>query len=170
MAITIREATLSDVPFVRSLAADSVVWSIPHTRKVDTAQVREQCRANLERLELELHRDDFKILIASDDSRSRPVGYLLLELNQIEPATGEKQAFIFDMAVRQDYWSQRVGHALVEAAASLAAARGLQYMTAQVTAANHRSLDPATGSLGFEIERHQIVRRLMPPGEASQTV
>ena len=51
-------------------------------------------------------------------------------------------------------------HHLIRAASALTAERGLLYLVGEVTRSNDRTLGTALKGLGFEIERHQIVKRV----------
>ena len=158
-AVTVRPGSIEDLAFVSELASDSVTHGIPATRAVAPAAVREYVRAGASRLEAWLRRPDFALLVA--ERAGEPVGYLMLDLADREPSTGERQAFIIDLGVRRDSWGRYVPHRLVEAAARLAAARGLDYLVGVVSAGNRRAL-VTSRRLGFEIERHQVVRLVRP--------
>jgi len=159
--IEIREAKLRDVPFVRDLAVESVAYGIPHTRDVSPDYVRARTRKSLAELELVVRLEkDFKVLVAEDTEKLRIAGYIMLDLRDEESSTGEPQCMIHDLAVRRDYWGRFVVNRLIRAAADLTASRGLRYLVGEVTSSNKRTLITATKALGFEIERHQIVKKV----------
>lgn len=162
MKIVIREARLKDIPFVRNLAVESVVHGIPHTRDVDPEWVRGRTRESLAQLEMVLANKDFKILVAEDPDKKQPVGYIMLDLLSEETSTGEPQVMIHDLAVRRDYWGRMVVNHLIRAAAEVTAERGFKYLVGEVTKSNERTLGTACKGLGFEIERHQIVKKVVP--------
>lgn len=157
--IQVRPATPDDVPFVRELSVESIVHGIPAGRRVSPEAAREYARSSVSRLDEWLARTDVAVLIAEMEGEA--VGYLILDLADREPSTGERQAFIVDLAARRDRWGRYVPHHLVEAAARLAAERGLAYLVGMVSADNRRAL-VTSGRLDFSVERHQIVRRLAP--------
>ena len=158
-SITVRPGSREDLAFVSELASDSVTHGIPATRAVAPDAVREYVRASTSRLEAWLRRPDFALLVA--ERAGEPVGYLMLDLADREPSTGERQAFIIDLGVRRDSWGRYVPHHLVEAAARLAVDRSLDYLVGVVSAGNRRAL-VTSRRLGFEIERHQVVRLIRP--------
>ena len=90
--IHVRAAAAADLPFVRELAVESIVHGIPAGRRVSPAAAREYARSSAARLDEWLARDDLEILIA--EMSGDAVGYLILDLADREPSTGERQAFI----------------------------------------------------------------------------
>ncbi len=97
MDIRIRRARLKDLPFVRSLACNSVKYGIPHTRLISVEEVQKHTLQSLEDLEMVLYSQDFAIIMAEDLEIRKPVGYLMLDLNEIESSTGEKQSRLKDL-------------------------------------------------------------------------
>lgn len=169
MKIQVRPATLADVPAVRQLAIESVTFGIPHTRDVDPSKVRALTRKALENLEITLRlQPHFHILVAEDVGRHPVIGYIMLHTAEMEGSTGERQVFIHDLAVRQDYWGRRIVNRLINAAAEVTRSLGMKYLVGEVTASNERTLGTATRGLGFEIERHQIVLKVEPSEAPSE--
>lgn len=160
MQPVLRDATLRDIPYVRKLAVDAATWSIPHTRQVSPDQVRQLVASRLQKLELTLHRDNFKTLVVEDADRKETVAYIMLHMAHEEESTGESQCFIVDMAVRQDCWDHGVGWILIQGAVDAAAAHGLKYLVGRVSKANERTMAAAIEKAGFEVERYQIVKRI----------
>lgn len=155
--IEVREARLEDVPWIRGLAARSVIFGIPSGRDIPEAEVQEHVRRTLADLEFTYRRDpSFRILVALDATTQERLGYLMLDLAHEEASTGERQSLIHDLAVEPKHWGRYVVHRLVKRAAQLTHERGLRYMIGEVTADNRRTLVQAL-RLGFEVERHQIV-------------
>jgi ribosomal protein S18 acetylase RimI-like enzyme len=159
MNISVRKARLTDISFIRRLACESVIYGIPHTRTVDPEEVRRSTREALKTLEIDFKmRKDFEIFVAEDLDANKPVGYLMLDLVQVERSTGEHQSLIHDIAVRREYWGKYVVHKLVAAAKKMTHERGLKYMVGEITSSNRRTVVQAQ-RLGFEIERYQIVMK-----------
>ncbi|MBM3461625.1 MAG: GNAT family N-acetyltransferase [Armatimonadetes bacterium] len=166
MKIEIRDARVKDARFVRDLAVESVTYGIPHTREVSPDYVRARTRKSLAELEMVVRLDPtFKVLVAEDVDKGQLVGYIMLDLKNEESSTGEPQVMIHDLAVRRDYWGRRVVDKLIKAAAEVTASLGLRYLVGEVTRANERTLGTACKGLGFEIERHQIVKICTPKVE-----
>lgn len=159
--VEIREASAADAAFVRDLAAESIVHSIPSTRRIDPTVAQHHARESFARLDEWMSRPDSVALIA--ERGGEQVGYILLDVAETEVTTGERQAFIVDMAVRRSDWGRYVARRLVEAASRVAASRGVPYLVGLISDTNPRALRTATMALGFEIERYQVVRRTDDP-------
>lgn len=162
--IEIRRAQLGDVDFIRRLSLEMVGQGIPEGRDIPTETVQEMAHQSLQELEhWILSKRDFAILVALD--QGTPVGFIILEFHHVEESTGEKQSFIFNLAVDSKAWGKYVGHKLVWEAAKISHQRGYRYMTSKVTASNQRALLSAI-KLGFEIERYQLTIACGPEGPA----
>jgi ribosomal protein S18 acetylase RimI-like enzyme len=160
--IEIRRAQLGDCGFIRRLSVEMVGQGIPEGRDVPTEAVVDMCSQGLVDLEKwVLSKRDFAILIALE--QGNPVGFLILEFHHLEESTGEKQSYIFNLAVQPEAWGKYVGHELCRAAAKISHQRGYRYMTSKVTASNERALLTAI-KLGFEIERYQLTMACGPEG------
>lgn len=164
MKTRVRPARLDDIPFVRALSVEMVVHGIPHTRRVDPQVVRERARTSLAQLEMTLLDKDFRILVADDEETAERLGYIMLDLHSVESSTGDRQCLIHDVAVKREHWGRFVVHSLIRAAVELAAQRGMLYLVGEVTRSNERTLGTALKGLGFEVERHQIVKHVPPLG------
>jgi ribosomal protein S18 acetylase RimI-like enzyme len=156
-------ATPADLDFVRELDVASMATSIPHTRAVDAEAVRAAARAAWD--DADTRRAlaaQYVTLVAEqvgDDGAPRRIGFLRLDLDAVEPSTGEPQGFIQQLAVAPEAWGAGAAQALVRHASALCAERGLRYLVGVVSTSNERTLRVALGALDFEVERYQIVRR-----------
>ena len=171
--IVVRPATTADLPFVRALDVEAAVAGIPATRAITPAELRRAALASYERPETRrLLEEGFETLVAQDwhDDAPRLLGFIRLDFASREPATGEPQCFIDQLAVTRDQWGRGATHRLVARAAELAAERGLGYLVGMVSASNRRTLEIAVGALGFEVERVQIVLRCGPGAPAVPSV
>lgn len=162
MEIAVRDATDSDLRFVRRLAQDAILHTIPYSRATPNSAVQARARENLRDLKPD---DDTLILIAYQLANDRPVGYLILELNDIDVCTGDRQSYIFDLAVDQRYWGTPAVRHLVHEASRRTAKAGLTHMSGEITAHNQRTYLQAL-RLGFELERFKIVMGCSEDGPA----
>ena len=160
MKIAIRDATRSDLRFMRRLGLDSVLHGVPYGRDVSNSAVRARMRETLANLEPD---EDTAILIAYDQETEKPIGYIVLELRVPDTATGDAQSSIFDLAVHPRYWGTPAVRLLVHEAAKRTAAEGLSFMVGEVTAHNQRTYLQAL-RLGFELERLHIVMHCSDEG------
>jgi len=165
--IEIRRAGLADCAFIRQLSMEMVGQGIPENRDIPTETVRQRCQEGLAELEQWISRKrEFAILVAVDTEKDNDrAGFIIIEFNHQEESTGEKQSYIFNLAVRADYWGKWAGHRLVWEAAKVSHQRGYRYMTSKVTASNERALLSAV-KMGFEIERYQLTIACGPEGRA----
>ncbi len=151
--IGVRDATPSDLRFVRRLAVDSILHGIPYGRKVPNQAVQARVRESVKDLE---PTEDVLVLVAFSEQTSSPMGYLILQTDQVDAATGDRQSNIFDLAVHPRHWGTPAVRCLVREAAKRTAAAGLLYMAGEVSAHNRRTYLQAL-RLGFELERYKIV-------------
>lgn len=139
--------------FVRKLAMESALHGVPYGRSISNRAIKARVRDSIAAIAPD---EDTVILIACDEAGDKPLGYLILELFDIEDSTGERQSLIYDLAVHPKYWGTPAVRYLVREAARRTAQAGLQYMIGEVSAHNDRTYLQAL-RLGFELERFQIV-------------
>ena len=159
--IEVREATPADLEFVRRLDIEVAGDGIPSTRDLTADEARRLAAASYDDPDVvRALAERFVTLIAEERTEGgvERLGFIRLDLASIEPSTGEPQCFIDQLAVVRAHWGRRVARRLVEGAARLAAERGLTYLVGVVSATDTWTLDHAL-SLGFAVERHQIVMR-----------
>lgn len=162
MKIGVRDASDADLRFMRKLALDSALHGIPYGRKVSNSAVKARIRESIARI---VPDRDTIILIAYLEETSKPIGYLILELGELEGSTGEPQSMIYDLGVHPKYWGTPAVRHLVNEAARRTAKAGLDYMVGEVSAHNERTYLQAL-RLGFELERFQIVMACNEEGPA----
>jgi ribosomal protein S18 acetylase RimI-like enzyme len=153
MKIEVRPAIKGDWSWIRKLAMDSAVHTLPPTRKVSVPALQARVQASLRELASD---SDCKVLIAWEPSTNTRLGYLILMLNQVDDASGEPQCAIHDLAVEANFRGTPAVRHLVQAATKLSAEHGFQYLVGEVTAENRRAYLKAL-RLGFQLERYRIV-------------
>lgn len=102
---------------------------------------------------------NFVTLIAEDVETKDSIGYIMLWLNKVDVFTGEKFAYIYDIAVRQDYWGKYVTPYLAEAGEKLADSKGLDYIVGEISDSNQRALRTAV-SLNYTDERCRLLKKI----------
>lgn len=160
MNIVIRKAKLRDLNFIRTLAVESVVYGIPHTRKIPPQLVKRFTYESLRNLEAMIYNPNFAVIVAEDIDIKKTVGYIMVDLAQIEGSTGENQGIIHDLAVTEEYRGKFVVDRLMAEAENITRNKGLVYLVGEVSVSNKRALIYSTRRLGYTIERHQIVKVL----------
>jgi ribosomal protein S18 acetylase RimI-like enzyme len=162
MKVGVRDAQGSDIPFVRRLAQESILYTIPYGRTTQNSVVQARVRENLRGLEPS---EDMTVLIAYRQDNERAIGYLILQLNELDDATGDRQSYIYDLAVEPRYWGTPAVRLLVREAARRTHQAGLHYMSGEISAHNQRTYLQAL-RLGFELERLKIVMACDESGPA----
>lgn len=162
MQIAVRDASDSDLRFVRRLAPEAILHTIPYTRTTSNSAVSARVRENLRELTSD---EETLFLIAYRVDSEKPMGYLILKLDDIDSSTGDRQSYIFDLAVEPRYWGTPAVRHLVHEAARRTAQAGLTHMSGEITAHNQRTYLQAL-RLGFELERFQIVMGCSQDGPA----
>lgn len=162
--VLVRAAKTEDLNWVRDLAVKAVAYGLPKHRQLDVNEVQQRAQmflANLE--EIYAHSKNLAILVAEDPLDHNLLGYIMMDYQQIDTATGERQALIRDLATAQGQWGNYIAHQLVHAAIVEASLRGLKYVTGEITTDNKRPLEAAI-NLGFKIERVQVAIEATPEG------
>jgi hypothetical protein len=159
-AITVREATEDDFPWMRERVVESSAYSIPYGRDVSNDLVRVCANEDFDRLVSE--RDHMVFLVACNEHSER-MGLLILNLAHRSDATGEPQSLIEDLDVEPRFWGTAAVSYLVKRAAQVTAENGLGYMVGHVSVGNRRTLLKSL-RLGFQIERYHFCMGCDPSG------
>ncbi len=161
MNIEVRHAIPEDFPFIIELSGQVIQYGIPKIRDVGIDQVKAHMARAYQNLSKTYEtQNNIVILIALDVDSKDKVGFLTLVLNEIEGATGERQSFIHDLAVRKDYWGKYVVNKLMYQAEVETLAHGLHIITGSISVNNMRAFGTATKALGYELERYQIIKKI----------
>jgi ribosomal protein S18 acetylase RimI-like enzyme len=155
--LTIREAVAADIPRVIDLAVESVLHSTSPYRNATPENVRQYRHDDLLILHQLVTDPNFKILMVY--AAENFVGHAFLQLNHKDSATGELQAWIYDVSVRPEYWSRGVGKLLMQESERLARGLGIRAVGLGVTISNERAVK-FYRDLGFLEERIQMVKLL----------
>jgi len=161
MDIEIRKANREDYPFITELASESYSFGIPRQRMdgppVQQGLLKEALDDLFSYYETE---SDIDIIVAFDRDLGERAGYIMILTDHVDELTGERQAFIHDLAVKRRYWGKYVVHRLIEAASASAREKGLRWLVGVVTGDNRRALLTAVKALDFKIERLQVMKKL----------
>lgn len=158
MNYRIRRAEPKDVDKVIELAVEAVTSSISPYRDIPAKDVQEFRRKDLATLHDAVRQPHVGIFLA-EDGDGRLLGHVITVCGYLESSTGESQAWIFDMAVVPDAWSQGIGQALMHRAEAFARQMGYVYLGLGVTSANERAVR-FYEKLGFGEERKRMLKHL----------
>lgn len=158
-SFTIRAADYADLPTVVELAVEYVVKSrSPLRPEVTDGVVRAFRRNNFEHLSMILDVPEGGLFLA-EDGEGQHIGHILLLANQTDTVSGIRQAWVYDVTVREQWWGKGVGRALMARGEQFAREFGHTYIGLGVTSANERAVE-FYRELGYEIERIQMLKRL----------
>ncbi len=164
--IVIREAKKEDFSSIREIALNAMLHreSLSPIRDPSAAAERQSDRyAQLADQGLASLPADWEpaAFIAVDEMSDppEPVGYVLIALSAVDDITGERQAYILDIAVRPDRRGQGIGTKLMEKAHDHAREKGLRYIGLTVAAGNENALR-LYRKLGYIEEWKRMARRL----------
>lgn len=144
------------------MAVELVVASkSPHRKRVPDTQLQFFRRQNFQRLDYMLEMAEAGIFVANDEAGEH-IGHVMLLGNQIDSVASIRQAWIYDLSVRKDWWGKGVGRALMSRAESFVREElGHDYIGLGVTYANERAVK-FYSDLDYQVERVQMVKRLKP--------
>ena len=131
--IQIREARLSDEPFILSLVPRFVAFDLPPWRPAD--ECAEGIRRDLVRQLRERPETSHPFVAESDGV---PVGFLHLQAT-IDFFTGEANCHVSDLAIAPGMDGHGIGGRLLEFAEAWAKRRGCRFMTLGVFPGNERA-------------------------------
>lgn len=148
MDLVIRDATAADIPAIKELDREVVLFVQGLDGNKDLATVRKRHEDIFERW---LSLKDQKIFLAFDaDAGTAPIGFVWLVVN-VEQFTGVPYMFVMDIMVREKYKRMKVGYALMKHALEQAKKDNYGQVKLMVNAKNKRALK-FYRDMGFEIE------------------
>ena len=130
----------------------------PHTFNAlrSTADQRSlYVRQEFEQLKRYVRQGRYRFLVAREIPGGRVLGYLLLNLYQVDDL-GRRQTFVEDIGAWPDCWGRGIGHALFDAATEVTAELGIDFMGGEVAANNPRW--EAALRNNFYLESYRVVR------------
>jgi len=143
MSWLVREASVKDFPFIIELGVNNILRSISSLRgRVNLKKVKE-----VHRRDLELIRDRNSqfpcsyTFVIEEKEKKKFVGYLIMATDCIESSTGERQAWIFDFAILEDYWQTEAPALLLKRAEEVALRDGVKYISLQLCAEDKEALE-----------------------------
>lgn len=155
---TVRQAGPEDIQAVIDLAVEMVVYSVSPLRPTTHEEVRKYRRADLEALETAIGKPHAGVFLA-ETAEGMMIGHVIVFGGQRDSSTGETQAWVFDLAVRREWWGRGIGQQLMEAAEQFARTQNCERLGLGVTIANERAVR-FYQELGYLEERVQMVKKL----------
>lgn len=156
--IKICRAEKKDLPAIIDLSAEIVGYSMSPRRQNDLSKAEKIRRDDMEALYWQVNKGNMAVFVAKN-TKEQIVGHVVAKLDVSEFLTGEKQAWILDLAVKPEYWSRGLGQSLMYAVETVALEQGIKYVGLTVTCANKRAAD-FYKKMGYQDERLQMVKEL----------
>ena len=158
MEIKIRPATTKDVPYITDLAVDSAPQSIPPTRPLEPSVVKHFRRLDLANLSNLIGLSHIGIFVAENDEGTI-LGHILGYTGDIESVTGDRQGWIFDLAVKEEFRGKGIAQKLVNHFNEFVKSAGLSFVGLLVTSSNKPAVN-LYEKLGFVEERKRMSKKL----------
>ena len=160
-SFSVSRADFCDIKEVIDLSVAASEYSMSPLRPGSAEQARAARRKDLESLYGQVYSSAMLIFVARTPQGSL-AGHVLVKLDGSDFLSGQPQAWIFDFAVKREFWGLGVAQRLYMAAESAAIERGLECIGLSVTCSNARAVR-FYKKLGFEAERTQMIMKL--PGK-----
>ena len=158
----ITEACEADVPVILELALQASAFTFNALRST-SSQRAAFLRSEFDSLKRYWRQGKYRFLVAREQAEGPLLGYLLLNLYQVDDL-GRRQTFVEDIGAHPQAWGKGIGHALFDAATEVTAELGIDFMGGEVAATNPRW--QAALRNRFELESYRVVRACTPRGQA----
>ncbi|MGM9993017.1 MAG: GNAT family N-acetyltransferase [Candidatus Bruticola sp.] len=156
--IKIFRAERSDLPEIIDLSAASVGSSMSPLRRRNIILAARIRREDMRNLDWQIAKEIATVFVAKNKA-GQIVGHIAANLDVTDFLTGEKQAWIFDLAVKPEYRRRGVGNRLIAAVEASALERGLTHIGLTVTCCNTGAIS-LYREAGYQNERVQMVKLL----------
>jgi len=143
MNIKIREYKDNDFEFVRKLSRKYLLDSVPELRLGDLseAQKMERMLNWYEQIVKKIKNiPNTKTFIALDKDDNR-LGYVIVFWGAKDDFRPQRQGFLCDIAVKEEYWGKNVATKLMETAENYVKNMGAEYIALNVSAYNERAIN-----------------------------
>ncbi|MCL5774125.1 MAG: GNAT family N-acetyltransferase [Firmicutes bacterium] len=154
----VRRTVKEDIPKIKQLAVETVKFSISSLREKSIEECKEFRKKDLENLENLISFPNFGAFIA-ETGDGEFAGHCFIMSGAIDTSTGEKQAWIYDLAVVEEHRGKGAGKMLLLEAEKFAAETGMEYVGLSVTSENQSAVY-FYESMGYLEERKQILKKL----------
>lgn len=156
--VRICRAEKKDLSDIINLSVEVVSCSMSPQRQNDLVKAEKIRRDDMAALYWQISKGNMAVFIAKN-AENKIVGHVVAKLDMVDFLTGEKQAWVLDLAVKPEYWSCGLGQKLMEAVETAALGVGVKYVGLTVTCANRRAAD-FYKKMGYQDERVQMVKEL----------
>ncbi|HIC18162.1 TPA: GNAT family N-acetyltransferase [Candidatus Poribacteria bacterium] len=161
LKINVRECQDHDQDFIDQLRQEHLLASAPKSRLTDLS--RDEIVARMENWyseKIQLLQDVpvCRTYIATDEN-DQPLGYAIVVAEAKDDFRSERQGFLCDLAVGEQYWVKGVAQALIKACEDYIKRMGHQFMMLNVSAFNDRAIE-FYEKLGYVEEWRMMGKRL----------
>lgn len=161
LKINVRECQDRDQDCIDQLRQEHLLASAPKSRLTDLS--RDEIVARMENWyseKIQLLQDVpvCRTYIATDEN-DQPLGYAIVVAEAKDDFRSERQGFLCDLAVGEQYWGKGVAQALIKACEDYIKRMGHQFMMLNVSAFNDRAIE-FYEKLGYVEEWRMMGKRL----------
>lgn len=156
--VTIRPASLNDLDAVIDLASEMIIYSISPLRDIPIELVKNYRKQDLTMLHQVFGSPNLGVFIA-EDKKGEFIGHIIIVAHIHDSLTGEVQAMIVDLSVKERYWGTTVASLLCAKAEEFARENGMYFLELGVTSINKRAVR-FYEKMGFAEERKRMIKRI----------
>jgi ribosomal protein S18 acetylase RimI-like enzyme len=160
MKYFIRKATVDDIPNIIELATKLVVHSISPFRDIPADKVMEYRKDDMKGLYQSLTNPTIGIFIAENEDKEF-IGHVITMVDYLESSTGDRQGYIFDLSVKNEYQRLGIGKNLMDVAEEFCSIGGMKYICLNVTSGNVKAVN-FYQKIGYGEERKRMIKVIKP--------
>jgi len=158
MEITIRKATVEDLPAVIELASESVIYSISPYRSLSEREAIKNREDDLKDLKSWIAEDWGGYIFVAQSEDKRICGHVIFAMGRFD-ITGKEIGWILDITVAPPFKGTGISQKLHEVAEILLQEKNMTGIGLTVTSSNKRAFN-FYRKLGYEEEHSQLVKLL----------
>ena len=158
MKFYIRRAQRGDLSKIISLAVEMSPLSVSFLREVSLEEVKKYRSEDLLYLYELIEKPHFGIFVAEDEGGNF-LGHIVVGCEQVASSTGEKQGWIYDLSVKEEFQGKGVGKKLLKTAEEFAGKFKHKYIGLGVTSSNLQAVK-FYEKMGYREERKKMLKRL----------
>ena len=157
MDITVRTATLKDVPFIGKLMGEHMFFSLSPLRRYSEEE-REKFKREFSQ-DLKKRLEEKSLLAFVAEEKENLLGFCLVE-EVIDRLTEQKEVYINNISVVEEAMGKWVSNKLMKQAELYAKEKGVPVLTGDITVSNRRSMLFCTRYFKYKPERVTLLKYL----------
>jgi len=85
---------------------------------------------------------------------------MMLKLGSFDAVTGAWLGYVYDMAIKPEYWKTRASWRLMKETENLLIQKGIDFLLGDISEKNQRALKGALRLIGFTLERVRWMKKI----------